>query len=78
MKTKWPPGWIYYASTDYISGKTQRSALIKAFYGLLMMAMLVGPLMGVQDPRKIRNRRVAKSQIVFIPILILLVKKLVS
>ena len=30
------------------------------------MAMLVGPLMGVKDPGKVRNRRVTKSRIVLI------------
>ena len=39
-------------------------------YGLLMMAMLIGPLMGVKDPGKVRNSRVAKLRIVLIPILI--------
>ena len=36
------------------------------------MAMLVGPLMDVKDPGKIRNRRVAKSRIGLIPILFIL------
>ena len=36
------------------------------------MAMLVGPLMGVKDPGKVQNWRVAKSLIVLIPILILI------
>ena len=31
MKTKRPPHSIYYASIDYISAKTQRSALTKAY-----------------------------------------------
>ena len=37
------------------------------------MAMLVGPLMVVKDPGKIRNRRVAKSRIFLIPIFIILI-----
>ena len=56
-----------YASIDYISAKTQISALIRRLiYGLLTMAMIVGPLMGVKDLGKVRNRRVVKSQIVLI------------
>ena len=33
------------------------------------MAMLVGPLMGVKDPGKVRDRRGATSRIVFLIIL---------
>ena len=43
-------------------------------YGLLTMAMLVGPLMGIKDPGKVRNRRVAKSRIVLL--ILILVKSL--
>ena len=39
------------------------------------MAMLAGPLIDVKDPGKVRNRRVAKSWIVLIPILIINVNK---
>ena len=35
------------------------------------ISMLVGPLMGIKDPGKVRNQRVAKSRIVLIPFLIL-------
>ena len=41
-------------------------------YGLLTMAMLVKPLMGVKDSGKVRNQRVAKSQIVLLLIIIFL------
>ena len=41
-------------------------------HGLLKMTMPVGPLMDVKDPSKVRNRRVAKSIIVLIPLLILI------
>ena len=40
---------------------------------LLPMVMLVGPLIGINDPGKVRNRRVAKSRIV---LLIFLAKRL--
>ena len=43
-------------------------------YGLPIMAMLVEQLMGVKDHGKVRNRRVAKSQIVLL--IIILVKSL--
>ena len=33
------------------------------------MAMLVGPLLGVKDPSKVRNGRVALWQIVLVPII---------
>ena len=39
--------------------------------------MLVGPLMDIKDSGKVRNRRVAKSRLVLIPILIILVKWLI-
>ena len=44
--------------------------LWRLMYGLLTMAMLVGPLMGIKDTGKVRNRRVAKLRIFLIPILI--------
>ena len=37
------------------------------------MAMLVGPLMAVNDPGKVRNRRVAKSRIVLLLLLIIII-----
>ena len=43
------------------------------FDGLLTMARLVEPLMGVTDPGNVRNWRVAKSRIVLIPIPIILI-----
>ena len=42
------------------------SRLWRLIYALLSMAMLVGPLMDVMDSGKVRNRLVAKSQIVLI------------
>ena len=47
--------------------------LWRLIYGLRTMAMLVGPLMDVKDPGKVRNRRVAKSRIVFLPIILILI-----
>ena len=44
--------------------------LWRLIYGLLMIAMLVGPLMGVKDPGKVQNRRVAKSRIFLLIILV--------
>ena len=38
------------------------------------MLHVVGPLMRVKDPDKVRNQRVAKSRIVLIPIILILVK----
>ena len=38
------------------------------------MAMLAGPLIGVKDLGKVRNRRVAKSRIVLLILIVLLVK----
>ena len=35
------------------------------------MAILTGPLMGVNDTGKVRNRRVAKSQIVLILLIVI-------
>ena len=55
--------------------------LWRLIYGLLTMAMLVGPLMGVKDPGKVQNRRVAESRIVLLILLlliILLVKTFIS
>ena len=70
-----PIGYITLLSI--ISPVKRRVRLLwRLIYGLLSMAMLVGTLMGVKDPGKVRNRRVAKSRIVLIPILIL-VKKFV-
>ena len=45
--------------------------LWRLIYGVLTMAMLVGMLMGVKDPGKVRNRRVTKSRIVLLIILLL-------
>ena len=42
--------------------------------GLLLMAKLAKPLMDVRNAGKVQNRKVAKSQIVLIPILILIKK----
>ena len=49
--------------------------LWRLIYGLRTMAMLVGPLMAVNDPGKVRNRRVAKSRIVLLLIIILILVK---
>ena len=38
--------------------------LWRLIYGLLTMAMLVGSLMGVKDPGKVRNWQMPKSQII--------------
>ena len=48
--------------------------LWRLIYGLLTMAVLVGPLISVKDPSKVWNQQVAKSRIVCIPILILIKK----
>ena len=49
----------------------------RLIYCLLMMAMIVGPLMDVKDPGKVRNWQVAKSRIVLVVILnLILVKSL--
>ena len=69
----------YYTSIDYISTKMQSRHLWRPIHGLLTMAMLVGQLMGVKDPSKARNQRVAKSRIVLIsiviPLILIVVKK---
>ena len=46
-------------------------------YGLLAVAKLTGGLLGFKDTGKVRNQKVAKSRIAFIPILIL-VKKFIA
>ena len=48
--------------------KRRVQRLWRLIYGLLTMAMVVGPLMGVNDLCKVRNWRVAKSRIFLIPI----------
>ena len=45
--------------------------LTKAIYGLLPMAKLAEPLMGIRNAGKARNRKVEKSQTVLITIHIL-------
>ena len=52
-----------------LKGGVQR--LRTLIYGLLTMAMLDGPLMSVNDPGKVRNSRVAKSQSFFFFLLLL-------
>ena len=42
-------------------------------YIVLTMAMLVGLLMDVKDPGKVRNQRVEKSQIVLVIIIIIII-----
>ena len=49
------------------------SALMKPTYGLLTMAMLVRPLMDRKDPGKVQNRRVAKSRIFFLLIILIII-----
>ena len=55
--------------------KTLILTLPRKQIGLLTMAMLVGPLMGVTDHGKVRNRRVAKSQIFHLILIITSNKK---
>ena len=56
---------MYYASNSYISAPTLD---VSTYEGLpiwsITMAKLAGPLMGLKDTDKVRNRRVAKSGIV--------------
>ena len=59
---------MYYASNAYISAKAGTSALMKAY--------LWSTSGGKANLSKVRNQKVAKLQIVFNPILIL-VKKLI-
>ena len=70
---------IYDASIAYISAQTRSSVLMKAYLWSTNNGNASGPLMDVKDLGKVRNWRVAKSQIVsFILIIILIfVKKFV-
>ena len=70
---KWLPRWIHYASISFISAKTRSSALTRLIYALLKVAMLVGLLMAVKNPGKVQNRRVAKSRIVLLILIIILI-----
>ena len=74
MKPKWPPHWIYYASIAYISGKMWSSVLIKAYLWSINDGNASWNGNGCQGPRQVRNRQVAKSLSVLIPIPIILVK----
>ena len=74
MKAKWPPHWIYYASIGYISAKTWSSALMKAYLWSTNNGNVSWTVNGVEDPGKVQNQPVAKSQIVLIPIILILVK----
>ena len=66
-----PFGYITFLSIISLL-KRGLQPLWRLIYGLLTIAILVGPLMSVKDPGNVRNRRVAKSRIVLrIPILIL-------
>ena len=65
-----PPS-IYYASTHYISGKTRSSAPRRAYLWPTYDGIASWTVIGRQGG-KVRNRRVAKSRIVLIPILILI------
>ena len=47
--------------------------LQRLIFGLLTMEMLAGPLLGDKDTGKVRNWRVAKSRIVLILILCILI-----
>ena len=75
MKTKWPPLWIYNASNAIISTKTETFALMKAHLWATMNGKAIAELlMGVRNTGTVQNRKVAKSQIVLI-ILVLAVDK---
>ena len=70
-----PVGYITLLSIIFPLKRRVRR-LCRLIYGLLTMAMLIGPLMDVKDHGKVRNWRVAKLCIVFIIILLILVKSL--
>ena len=57
-----PNGYIMLLSIISVLKRSVQH-LWRLIYGLLTMAMLVGPLMGVKDPGKVQNQRVAKSRI---------------
>ena len=60
-----PIGYIMLLSViSPLKGGVQ--CLRRLSYGLLIVAMLVGPLMGVKNPCKVRNWQVAKSWIFLI------------
>ena len=68
-----PIGYTCITLLSIISSLKRRVwRLWRLIYGLLTMAMLVGPLMDVRDSGKVRNRRAAKSQTVLIPVLLIL------
>ena len=61
----WPVGYITLLSViSPLKHGVQR--LWRLINSLLTMAMLVGPLMGIKDPSKVRSQQVAKSQVVLI------------
>ena len=46
--------------------------LWRFIYGLITMSMLIGALMGIKDPGKVQNWRVAKSRIVLLLLIIII------
>ena len=73
MRTKWPPHWIYYAFIGYISAFW---VLMKAYLWSTNDGNASWTINGHQGLRQkkrrvAKNRRVAKSQIVLVIILIL-------
>ena len=62
-----PIEYIMLLSIIHVSPQKRRVwRLWRLIYGLLTMAMLLGLLMDVKDPGKVRNRPMAKSRIVLL------------